>query len=195
MNRKADHTRHARNIIKDGLILLSLFALLSFIDVNTAVFMSIIVTVFLLTRRVMLDYNPAVTTENCIGENKKVLSVPAGVIVFDLSKVPAIESLYRYISLITTLVACPRILVVRCSGIGRMLQEDIAMVRKILYMLKQREVFVIFSDVSDTLRVQLRQLDIENPDRENIFDNVSDALHKAARLRKQIFRGKSRIHD
>lgn len=107
------HKANKKGILKDSLIIILLFASFYFIDIQLAAFIAVICTIILLTRRIILYYNPGFIKGYYIFYNGKDLTVSRGVDIFDLSKVPSMEHLYNYIEVIRSILVPPLILVIR----------------------------------------------------------------------------------
>ncbi len=88
MKPESSNNTHVQGVIKDTLLIILIFGVFYFIDLQVAAFITIICTSILLTRRIILDYNPGFITGNYINYNEEKLIVPKGVDVFDLGKVP-----------------------------------------------------------------------------------------------------------
>lgn len=58
MKGHSGHNTHIQGVIKDSLIIILIFGGFYFIDLKVAAFVSVICTAILLTRRIILDYNP-----------------------------------------------------------------------------------------------------------------------------------------
>ena len=170
-------------VLKDSLIIAFLFVSLCFIDIGVAVFISVITTAILLTRRIILYYNPGFITGHHINYNERELIVPKGVDVFDLSKVPAFEDLQRYTEVVRSILGHPSVLIIRFTEIWRLDEFDLYGLAEIIRQLEKSDIAVIFSDVGKNVQRQFREVNIEQKlGGENICNNIGDAMTQADNL-------------
>ena len=132
MKPDSSYNAHISGVIKDALVIVLLFLSLSFIDVTIAAFVCIITTIILLTRRFILDFNPGFIKGHHIAYNEKELIVPKGVDVFDLSNVPSMEYLYKYIEVIRGILVPPEVLITRLRGITKIDEYDLGILNEII---------------------------------------------------------------
>lgn len=186
MKPQSSYNAHITGVIKDSLIIALLFISLCFIDVGVAAYISVITTAILLTRRIILDLNPGVIKGYQIRNSEKELIVPKGVDVFDLSNVPSMEYLYTYIEVIRGILVPPAVIIIRFCGIAHIKEYELDTLKKVLRRLKKSKITVILSDVNENVRNQFGHCEIESEvGIENIFYNISDALLKTKRMKKE----------
>lgn len=183
---------HITGVIKDSLIIALLFISLSFIDVSVAAFVCIITTVILLTRRIILEYNPGFIKGHHIIYNERELIVPKGVDVFDLSNVPSMEYLYKYIEVIRGILVPPGVLIIRLRGITKIDEYDLEILNEVILRLQKSKIIVILSDVEENVQEQFSNYGIEKIiGKENIFLVITEALPRAEKLIKMNKRQKN----
>ncbi len=179
------HKSYKKGILKDSFIIILLFASLYFIDIRLAAFIAVICTTILLTRRTILYYNPGFIKGYYIFYNGKELTVPKGVDVIDLSKIPAMKEIYNYIEVIRSILTPPTILIIRFRGKKHLKESERDILIKGLQQLKKSKILVILSDVEENVRREFRKSDIENKvGMENIYYSINDALIQAKRIQK-----------
>ena len=107
MKSEAGHHNQVQGVIKDSIIILLIFAGLSFVDIKTAAIIAIICTALLLNRRIILTYNPGFVKGHYVRIKGKNVTVPNGTDVFDLSRVPSMEGLHQYVEVILGIIIPP----------------------------------------------------------------------------------------
>lgn len=186
MKQGKSYSEHTSGVIKDSFIIILLFGSFYFIDIRTAAFVAVVCTTVLLTRRIILYLNPGFIKDYYINYNEKELTVPKGVDVFDLSKVPSMEYLYKYIEVIRGILMPPRILIIRFSGIIQIKKYELDVLKEVLHRLKKSKITVILSDVEENVRHQFGEYEIENEvGMDHIFYAISDSLTQANKSLKQ----------
>lgn len=185
MRSNSSYKAPAVSVIKDCLIIVLLFLSFYFIDIQLAAFAAVICSAILLTRRIILDYNPGFIKGYHIQYNEKELAVPKGTDVFDLSNVPSMEHLFTYIEVIRGVIVPPATIIIRFCGIVKIEEYELDVLKEILRRLKKSEITVILSDVSESVRNQFGHCEIESEiGIENIFYSINDALRKTKRRKK-----------
>ena len=170
--------------IKDFYIIVLIFAGFYFIDTELAFFISALTTAILLTRRVILDFNPGFVKGHHINYHKKELGVPKGVDIFDLSTVPSIDYLFKYIEVIRSILRPPLILIIRFSEIIEMKECELDILGEAILRIQKSGIVVMISDAGLNIQNQFRQHGIEKKvGKGKIFDNIKDALSKAKIIR------------
>ena len=143
-------------------------------------------TTLLLTRRVILYLNPGFIKGYHIYYNEKELTVPQGVDVFDVSKIPSFKYLYNYTEVIRGILIPPRIFIIRFCGIFQLKEFELDMLKEVIRRLQSSKIIIILSDVEENVRYQLGECEIEKKVKiENVFYSVRDALLKANQLNEK----------
>ncbi len=177
MKKNNKYRKYITGVIKDSIIVIFLFASIYFIDEGLAAAISFTV---LLTRRIILYYNPGFIKGYHIYYNKKELTVAEEVAVFDLSKVPSIDYLYNYTEVIRNILIPPRIFIIQFCGIFLLKEFELDILNEVIRRLQSRKIIVILSDIEETIMCQFGWYKIENEvGISNIFFNISDALTQA----------------
>ena len=157
-------------VIKDSLIIALLFLSLSFIDLAVAAFVCVITTAILLVRRIILDFNPGFIKGYHIRDDEKELIVSKGVDVFDLSNVPSMEYLYKYIEVIRGILVPPEVLIIRLRGITAIDEYDLGILNEVILRLQKSKIIVILSDVETNIQEHFSTCGIKKiTGKENIF--------------------------
>jgi MFS superfamily sulfate permease-like transporter len=171
-------------VLKDALIIILLFVSFCYIGVDAAAYVAVICTALLLMRRIIVDYSPGFIKVPHNNYNKKDLIVPKGVEIFDLNNLPSMEYLYTYTELRPGIDPAS-VLVMRFTGIFLIRQFELDVVIEVIRRLRKRKIIIIFADVSENLRHQFRQYEIEKKvGSENIFYSITDALVQAGKALK-----------
>ena len=177
------HREHIFGVIKDALLIILIFAVFYLIDLEVAAFVTVICTVILLIRRIILDYNPGFVTGHHFIINEKEIKAPKGVDVFDLSKVPTMDYLRRYSEIIRTILVPPAVLIIRFCGILQLEEYDLYLLTEITGRLQKSDIAIIFSDVGTNVWLQLKEFGINEKVRDgNICGNIEDSMKRANRL-------------
>ena len=177
------YNAYISGVLKDSLIIVLLFISLYFIDVGAAAFVSVITAAILLIRRTILDFDPALIKQPHIRDNEKELIVPKGEYVFDLSNVPSMEYLYKYIEVIREMLVIPEVIIIRLKAITSINEYELRILNKVILRLQRNKITVILSDVETNVQEQLAVSGIEKfIGKENIFLVISGALLSTERL-------------
>lgn len=172
-------TIHASGVIKDSLVIASLFILLCFIDLSLAAFVSAVTTVVLLNRRIRLYTNPVFCKE-LIRDGDKELKLPDGTDLFDLSYVPSIDYLYKYTEVICSMLVSPRVLIIRLRVVSTLTSFEEETLFKVISELHKNKIIVLLSDVTSAVQKQLVVSGVEEiTGKGNIFLNINEAVLKA----------------
>lgn len=183
MKPESSHNTHVQGVIKDSFIIILIFGMFYFMDLQVAAFITIICTSILLTRRIILDYNPGFITGNYITYNEEELIVPKGVDVFDLSKVPTMDYLRRYTEVIRGILVPPTVLIIRFCGILQLEEYDLLLLAEVIGRLQKSDIAIIFSDVGKTIYLQFNEFGIDQKiGSDNIYLNVDDAIAQGGKL-------------
>ena len=114
----------------------------------------------------------------------KELPVPKEVDIFDLSNVPSIEYLYKYVEVIGGISIPPSIFIIRFNGILEIQEFELKILMKVIERLQKSSIIVILSDVKGIVRNQFNRYKIEQKvGNENIFYQITDALILTKRLK------------
>jgi len=97
-----------------------LFGSLYFIDIPLALLVSLVCTGTVLTRRIILTYNPGFAKGHQVQINGEKMRVPKGIDIFNLSKSQSLETLYRYTEVVRDIMAPPEIMIIRFDETGLM---------------------------------------------------------------------------
>ena len=177
------HSEHIFGVIKDVLLIILIFAVFYLIDIKVASFVTVICTAILLTRRVILDYNPGFIRGHHFIINEKEVMAPKGVDVFDLSKVPTLDYLRRYSEVIRTILVPPAVLIIRFCGILQLEEYDLYLLNDITGRLQKSDIAIIFSDVGVNVWHQLKEFGVDQQLGEiNICGNIEDSMIRADQL-------------
>jgi SulP family sulfate permease len=177
------YNAHISGVLKDSLIIALFFISICFIDVGAAAFVSVITAAILLIRRTIFDFNPELLKQPHIRDNEKELTVPKGVDVFDLSNVPSMEYLYKYIEVIPEMLVIPEVIIIRLKAITSINEYELGILDKVILRLQRNKITVILSDVETNVQEQITASGIEKIiRRENIFLGIDDAFLRAERL-------------
>jgi len=175
---------HKKGITKDTSILIVLFVTFCFVDLQFASFISVLCAYLLMTRRMILILNPGFILGHKILFKGKELPVPKEVDIFDLSNVPSIEYLYKYVEVIGGISIPPSIFIIRFNGILEIQEFELKILMKVIERLQKSSIIVILSDVKGIVRNQFNRYKIEQKvGNENIFYQITDALILTKRLK------------
>jgi hypothetical protein len=174
------HFPHWNNILKDAAVLISLFLIFYFIDLQLAFFISAISLYLLMIRRVILILNPGFIKGYRINYKGRQLSIPNGVDIFTLDETHSVEALHRYAEIIRSITTPPEVIIVRFNKIKRLMQPEADILMKFINQTKTYKMKIIFSDVNTILQDKFRESTIElMVGGNNIFYYISDALTHA----------------
>jgi MFS superfamily sulfate permease-like transporter len=178
-----DIPKHIGGLVKDVFVIALVFTALYFIDIQLASFVALICTILLLTRRKILDHNPGFILGHHIIHNRKQLKVPKGVDIFDLCEEATMDSLRLYTEVINSILASPRVLVIRLCRISEIEENDLFLLKEIISELQKNNITVVCSDVEKSIRLQFKKSGIDNLiGTENICHNITDALFQAGKF-------------
>lgn len=173
------HIKLSKGLWYDFLISIFLFAAFYFVDIEIAAFASVLVFSILVTRRIIMDYNPGYILGYEIHQGQKKIVIPIGVDVLDMSKLPSINYLYSYTEIIRGLLFPPSTLILRFCGIVEMRLYEVQIIKVVLQKLHSSGIVVILADVEKNLKNQFRQFEIINDvGIENVFNDISEAIMK-----------------
>ena len=72
-----NYSAHCAGVIRDCLIIILVFVSLYFIDIQLALLVSLVYTVTVLTRRIILTYNPGFVKGHQVQINGEKMRIPA----------------------------------------------------------------------------------------------------------------------
>lgn len=177
------HSEHIFGVLKDVLLIILIFAVFYLIDLEVAVFITVMCTSILLIRRIILDYNPGFVTGHHLIINGKEVLAPKGVDVFDLSKIPTMDYLRRYSEIIRTILVPPAVLIIRFCGILQLEEYDLHLLNEITWRLQKSDIAVIFSDVGANVWRQIKEFGLDQRLGDaNICGNMDDSMIRAGHL-------------
>ncbi|MFI5188594.1 MAG: STAS domain-containing protein [Chitinophagales bacterium] len=175
-----NYSAHSAGVIKDCLIITLVFVSLYFIDIQLTLLASLVCTVTLLTRRIILTYNPGFAKGHHVQINGEEVTIPKGIDIFNLSKSQSLETLYRYTEVVRGIMAPPEIMIIRFDEIFYMGQSELSILSKTIDHLKNAKISIIFSGINEEVRDQLRGTEIlKVVGEENIFRCIKDAVTHA----------------
>ncbi len=173
------HNKLSKGLLYDFLGSIVLFAGCCFIDIEIAAFAGVLVFSIMVTRRIIMDYNPGFILGYEILHGQKKIVIPRGVDVLDMSKLPSINYLYSYAEIIRGLLFPPSTLIIRFCGIVEMRSYEVLIIKVVLQKLHSSGIVVILADVEKNLKNQFRQFEILNEvGIENVFNDISEAIMK-----------------
>lgn len=183
MTPKKNYSAHSAGVIKDCLIITLVFVSLYFIDIHLASFVSLVCTVILLTRRMILSYHPGFAKGHHVKINGKEVTLPRGIDIFNLSKSQSLETLYRYTDLVRGIMAPPEIMIIEFEEISCIGQSELLILNKTIDQLRNANISVIFSGINENVRDQLKETEILTiVGEENIFRCIKDAATHAKEM-------------
>lgn len=178
-----DHIDHENGIIRDAVILIFLFLISSFVDLQLAFLVSVICFYLLMIRRVILKLNPGFIRGYRIIFKGKELVVPKGVDVFTIDDAHSIQALDKYAEIIQGIAAPPGVIIVRFSKIKRLTQLEANILLEFMDQASAYKMTIIFSDVGAILHYKFRKSKIElKIGEDHIFCYISDALVHARKI-------------
>ena len=184
MKQDSSHSKHISGVTKDVFIILFVFTPLCILDVRVAASAGVFSTAILLFRRIILVHTSGPSNDQPIHQTGKELTVCTCAEVFDLSNVPSMEYLYKYIEVTRRTLVPPAIIIIRFNGIKQIRKYELDTLKEVLRRLRKNKITVILSDVNENVRSPFWQSEIENEvDPKNIFYTISDALLKAESLK------------
>ncbi len=180
---KKNYSVHSAGVIKDCLIITLVFVSLYFIDIHLASFVSLVCTVILLTRRMILSYNPGFAKGHHVKINGKEVALPRGIDIFYLSNSQSLEILYKYTDVVRGIMAPPEIMIIEFEEISYIGQSDLSILNRTINHLRSSNISVIFSGVDESVRDQLKETEILTiVGVENIFRCIRDAVTHAKEM-------------
>lgn len=164
---------------KEILIIVSVFTVLTFIDLTLAFFVATICITLVLTRRLIFQLNPLSSKEKEIAYEGNILSIPTRVEVFEIKDISSLESLLKYVNILQGITIPPRILIIRCCIV--LSPEEFCFIEEVLKILDSGEIMAVFSDLDKTNTDDLRLFGLKGKTRETyVCDNITDALSYAS---------------
>ena len=116
--------------------------------------------------------------------NEKLVDIPGRVDIFDLSAVPSMEYLYKYVEIVSGILLPPLILILRFTEMTELKDYEMDMLRKGIQKLQDSGIIVVLSDIGLKLRAQINAASIERKvGNNNIFTNIKDAAERARTLK------------
>lgn len=168
----------AITIGKEILIVVSVFTVLTFIDITLAFFVATTCITLVVTRRLIFQLNPLSSKEKEIAYEGNMLSIPMRVEVFEIKDISSLESLLKYVNILQGIAIPPRILIIRCCMV--LSPVDFSFIEEVLKILDSREIMAVFSGLDKTNKEDLRLCGGGKAREIYVCDNITDALSHAA---------------
>lgn len=179
MKQSYAHIKWSKRLRYYFLLATILFASFCFISIEIAALAGVLMFTILVTRKIIMDYNPGFVIGYQIIYDQKKVDIPKGVDVLDISKLPSINHLYSYAEIIRGLLFPPSTLIIRFCGIVEMGLYEVQTIKVVLQKLHSSGIVVILADVERSLNTQFRQFEIINEvGIENVFNDISEAIIK-----------------
>ncbi len=166
-----------KGIAKDILFVVIIFVLLALIDLELAIFVTVICAAVLIIRRIILQLNPDHGKNKKVIYNGKQLSVPQNTEIFELKDYASFEKLNKYAEALRFISLPPTILIIRFYRQIQIDKASAVIMSKVVKRLSEMEVRTVFSDIDVTIFNQLEYHDILHIiGGENLFSSIEDAL-------------------
>ncbi len=158
-------------------VVVVVFILSTIIDIQLAIFISVVCAAILIIRKMILGLNPIHGKNKKINYNGKQLTVSSNIEVFELKDYTSFETLCNYAEALRFISKPPATLIIRFSKKSEIDKSSAEIICKVVKRLYKVDVRIVFSDIDVTIFNQLEYYDIIHIiGGGNLFSNIEEAL-------------------